>query len=231
MNNFHIKTKRDWCIAAVLTTFVVYAISTRFSFTFQSILLKFGNPMMTNMNQPKSYGNIIFTIIVMMILVEIILIKNKKPKKVIGILAVGTVLVCFGIFQLYLYHVNQIVSVMEEEEGRYISIGYWADDNWIVEDADVKEIFSLCEELKPVAKEEQELLRETLLENEDYIEDTLLLWTQYPEKCGHNFDLMVCVYQDIIFVQKGYDYKQQDIVLFFEDNGLLEVIEKVEEKQ
>ena len=69
------------------------------------------------------------------------------------------------------------------------------------------------------------------LENEDYIEDTLLLWTQYPEKWGHNFDLMVCVYQDIIFVQKGYDYKQQDIVLFFEDNGLLEVIEKVEEKQ
>ena len=103
MDNFRIKTKRDWCIAAVLTTFVVYAISTKFSFIFQSILLKCGNPMMTNMNQPKSYGNIIFTIVVVMILAEIILFRHKKSKKIMGILAVGTVIVVFGIYQLYLY--------------------------------------------------------------------------------------------------------------------------------
>lgn len=66
MNNFRIKTKRDWCIAAILASFVVYAISTRFSYTFQSILLQYGNPMMTKMNQPKSYGNIMFTVVVIL---------------------------------------------------------------------------------------------------------------------------------------------------------------------
>lgn len=231
MNNFRIKTKRDWCIAAILMTFVVYAVSTRFTFELQSSLLKFGNPMMTNMNQPKSYGNIMFTIVVVMIIAEIILIRHKKSKKLMGILAVGTVVLVFGIFQIYLYNVEQIVSVIEEEDGRNISIGYWTDDDWKVDEADTKEIFALCEELKPVAEEEQTKLKEELLSNEDYIEETLLIWTEYPEKWGHNFDLMVRVYKDMIFIDKGYDYNQQPIVTFFEDNGLLELVNEVKEKQ
>ena len=201
MNNFRIKTKRDWCIAAVLTTFVVYAVSTRFTFELQSSLLKFGNPMMTNMNQPKSYGNIMFTI--------------------------ETVAAFFGFFQIYLYNVNQIVSVIEEEDGRYTSIGYWVGEDWDVDESTIKEINLLCEELKPVSKKEQMKLREELLKNEDYIDDTLLIWTEYPEKWGHNFDLMVYVYEDMIFIDKGYDYNQQPIVSFFEDNGLLELVDEI----
>ena len=231
MNNFRIKTKRDWCIAAILMTFVVYAVSTRFTFELQSSLLKFGNPMMTNMNQPKSYGNIMFTIVVVMILAEIILIRHKKSKKLMGILAVGTVVLVFGIFQIYLYNVNKIVSVIEEDEGRYTSIGYYVGEAWDVDESTIKEINLLCEELKPVSKKEQMKLREELIKNEDYIDDTLLIWTEYPEKWGHNFDLMVCVYEDMIFIDKGYDYNQQLIVTFFEDNGLLELVNKVKEKQ
>ena len=230
MNNFRIKTKRDWCIAAILMTFVVYAVSTRFTFELQSSLLKFGNPMMTNMNQPKSYGNIMFTIVVVMIIAEIILIRHKKSKKLMGILAVGTVVLVFGIFQIYLYNVNQIVSVIEEEDGRHTSIGYWVGEDWDVDESTLKEFNLLCEELKPISKKEQMKLREELTKNEDYIDDTLLIWTEYPEKWGHNFDFMVCVYEDMIFIDKGYDYNQQPIVIFFEDNGLLELVDEVKEK-
>lgn len=231
MSNFRIKTKRDWGIAAVLMTLIVYAISLRYSVVFQAFLLRYGNPMMTKMNQPKSYGNIMFTIVVVMILVEIVLIRYKKSKKLVGILAVGTISVVFGIFQIYLYNVDQIVSVIEKEEGKYISIGYWADDNWKVEDVDTKEIFALCEELKPLPETEQKKLKEELLKKEDYIEDTLLIWAEYPEKWGHNFDLMVNIYENMIFIDKGYDYNQQPIVTFFEDNGLLELVNEVKEKQ
>lgn len=41
---------------------------------------------------------------------------------------------------------------------------------------------------------------------------------------------MVCVYEDMIFIDKGYDYNQQPIVIFFEDNGLLELVDEVKEK-
>jgi len=231
MNNFRIKTKRDWCIAAVLTTFVVYAISTRFTFELQSMLLKCGNPMMTKMNQPKSYGNIMFTIVVVMILAEIVLIRHKKSKKLVGILAVGTVVMVFGIFQIYLYNVNQIVSVIEEEDGRHTSIAYYVGEDWNVDESTIKELNLLCEELKTVSQKEQMKLREELIKNEDYIDDTILIWTEYPEKWGHNFDLMVRVYKDMIFIDKGYDYNQQPIVTFFEDNGLLELVNEVKEKQ
>ena len=135
MNNFRIKTKRDWCIAAILASFVVYAISTRFSYTFQSILLQYGNPMMTKMNQPKSYGNIMFTVVVMMILVIVILIRHKKSKKIIAIVVIGTGMVFFGIFQMYLYNVDKIVSVIEEEEGNRIFISYWGGEDLNVDEA------------------------------------------------------------------------------------------------
>jgi len=144
MNNFRIKTKRDWCIAAILASFVVYAISTRFSNTFQRILLKYGNPMMTEMNQPKSYGNIMFTVVVMVVLIIIVLIRHKKSKKLIAILAIGTVAAFFGIFQMYLYNVDQIVSVIEEEEGKAIFISYWGGNNLEVNEATGKNIFALC---------------------------------------------------------------------------------------
>lgn len=231
MNNFRIKTKRDWCIAAILATFVVYAISTRFSNTFQSILLKYGNPMMTKMNQPKSYGNIMFTVVIIMILIIIMLLKYKKSKKLIAVLAIGTVAVFFGIFQMYLYNVDQIVSVIEEEEGNRIFISYWGGEDLNVDEATEKKIFALCEELKPLPEAEQLKLRGELDDNGDYIEDTILLWSSYPEKWGHNFDLMVNVYEDKIFIDKGDDHKQQMIVTFYEDNGLLKLVNEVKGKQ
>jgi len=187
--------------------------------------------MMTKMNQPKSYGNIMFTIVVVMILAEIVLIRHKKSKKLVGILAVGTVVMVFGIFQIYLYNVNQIVSVIEEEDGRHTSIAYYVGEDWNVDESTIKELNLLCEELKTVSQKEQMKLREELIKNEDYIDDTILIWTEYPEKWGHNFDLMVRVYKDMIFIDKGYDYNQQPIVTFFEDNGLLELVNEVKEKQ
>lgn len=231
MNNFRIKTKRDWCIAAILASFVVYAISTRFSYTFQRILLKYGNPMMTKMNQPKSYGNIMFTVVVMMILVIIILIRHKKSKKLIAIVVIGTGMVSFGIFQMYLYNVDKIVSVIEEEEGNRIFISYWGGEDLNVDEVTEKKIFALCEELKPLPEAEQLKLRGELDDNGDYIEDTILLWSSYPEKWGHNFDLMVNVYEDKIFIDKGDDHKQQMIVTFYEDNGLLKLVNEVKGKQ
>ena len=226
MKNMRIKTKRDWCIAAIFTIIIVYAISTKFSQTFQSILLKYGNPMLTNMNQPKSYGNIMFTIAVMIIIVEIVLFIRKKPKWIMCVLAVCGIAAVIGVFYMYLYNVDKIVSVIEEEEGGAISIGYWAGDELRMDEEKKKEIVELCEKLEPVSDEEQERLKKEYSGDEDFIPYTVLIWATYPEKYGHNFDLMVCVHKDNVFVRKGYDNKQELILTFYEDNGLVEKIKE-----
>ena len=179
----------------------------------------------------KKLWIIMFTVVVMMVLIIIMLLKYKKSKKIIAILAIGTLAAFFGIFQMYLYNVDQIVSVIEEEEGNAIFISYWGGNNLEVDEATQKKIFELCEGLKPLPEAEQLKLRGELDDNGDYIEDTILLWSSYPEKWGHNFDLMVNVYEDKIFIDKGDDHKQQMIVTFYEDNGLLELVNEVKEKQ
>lgn len=220
MKEFEIKTKKDWCLAGIFAALIVYGISTRFSFTFQSWLLKYGNPMLTNMNQPKSYGNVIFTVIVMVILTEIMLVRHKKSVKVMGFVAAGGIIVTVAVFGLYIYNTDQIVSVIEEEEGGGISIGYWGEEDLQIEEEEQKEIIKLCETLKPVSDAEERKFEKEFYADNEYIGDSILIWATYPKRYGHNFDLMVCMHEDRIFVYKGCDNSQKEIVTFFEDNGL-----------
>lgn len=224
MKELKIKTRRDWCLAFIFTLIIVYAISTRFSFAFQSWLLRYGNPMLTDMNQPKSYGNVIFTILVMTVITEIVLIRYRKSKKAKGILAVGGIAAAAAVFGMYLFNTNLIVSAIEEEAERIVSIGYWGGDDLEIPEEQQKEIIALCEELKPVSEEEESRLEEDFYAEGDVVSRSVLIWAVYPKRYGHNFDMMVCVYGDQIYVRKGYDNRQNEIVTFFEDNGLVEKI-------
>lgn len=99
MKRIELRTKRDRTIAYIFTILVVYGISTRFDF--QPWLLKYGNPMMTQMNQPKSYGNVIFTILIMTIITVVLLILRKKSIKVMCIVALIGCLAAVATFKLY----------------------------------------------------------------------------------------------------------------------------------
>lgn len=228
MKEIKIKTKKDWCIAFVFTTLIVYVISGFLTYHFQGILLRFGNPMMTNMNQPKSYGNVAFTIVIMTILIEIILFRKRK-KTILKVLCplIGFVL-SLAVIAGYFIHVDLIVSSIEKENGNIIGISPWAEEaDLTFTKEEEQQIMRLCEQLKPVSKERQrELEKQVLDEYEEMPEGTELIWICYPEHYGHSLDLMVCVAKQSIFVFKGYDNRQKAIITFFEDNGLLKYFPK-----
>lgn len=224
MKQMQIKTKKDWCIAFVFAVLIVYVISKFFTFSIQDLLLCYGNPMMTNMNQPKSYGNVAFTIIVMTILVEIVLFRKHKKTVLKAVCLIVGIFLAVAVITGYFIHVNLIVSSIEEGNGVVTSISPWGGNADVMfMKAEEQEIMRLCEKLKPVSAEKQKELEERVLDEYGGMpEDTQLIWCRYPKKYGYQFDLMVCVAEQSIFVFKGYDNKQKAIITFFEDNGLLE---------
>ncbi len=224
MKEIKIKTKKDWCIAFVFVTLIVYVISNFFTMSIQNRLLCYGNPMLTIMNQPKSYGNVAFTIIVMTILVEIILFRRHKKAVLKMICPVAGVLLLVAVIAGYFTHVNLIVSSKNEGNGAMRNISTWGGEaDFTFTKEEEEEIIKLCEQLKPVSKEKQKELEERVLNKYGSMPDgTELIWISYPKKYGHSFDLMICVAKQSIFVYKGLDNRQKAINIFFEDNGLLE---------
>ena len=128
MKVFQIRTKKDWCIAGVFAALAAYGVSTFFSSDFQGILLRYGNPMLTDMNQPKSYGNVIFTILIMVILLEAVWWKMKRRArmKVLGA-AAGTALAA-AVLAGYFLHCDRIVSSIESGDGTVIDISPWGKE-------------------------------------------------------------------------------------------------------
>lgn len=221
MKEFQIKTKKDWCIAFLFALLAVYGVSTFFSFDFQCLLLRYGNPMLTNMNQPKSYGNVIFTILVMTALVEAVWWRKKSARvKAAG--AVAGALLAAAALMGYFLHCNLIVSSIEHGNGVVSSISPWGEEADVhFTDTQKREIVKLCEALRPVSAGEQKWLEQEYMDAGGDIPDSAeLIWITYPQRYGHMFDLMVCVDGSRIFVWKGYDNRQRPIVTFFEDNGL-----------
>lgn len=229
MNRLRIKTKRDWCITFIFTILIVYGITTGFSFKLQSWLLNFGNPKLTNMNQPKSYGNLMITALTMTVIIEILLFLYHKSVK-IKLITIVAGIACTGfIFMGYLMNCNLIVSVIKNSESIRMHIGGWGREvNVTMDEGQKEKLISYCEKLKPVSKMEEKKLEKSFYSSKtDITVESILIWTTYPKKYGHNYDMMVCVYNDMIFIRKGYDNHQREIVTFFKDNGLIDLIEEV----
>lgn len=223
--NFKIKTKKDWAIAFVFTMLIIYGITTRFTYRYQSFLLEFGDPRLTNMNQPGGYGNLIITVLIMTILVEILLVFYHKSLK-LKIITVLVGIVCSVIlFVGYLFNCNLIVSVIGKEEPVSVHANGWANDiNLNMNKEQQDKLVSYCETLQPVSIEQQEKLKSAFYADGNITCNSLLIWITYPKKYGHNYDLMVCVYENMIFIRKGYNNKNKEIVTFYKDNGILSLI-------
>lgn len=223
MKRIELRTKRDRTIAYIFTILVVYGISTRFDF--QPWLLKYGNPMMTQMNQPKSYGNAIFTIFIMTIITVVLLILRKKSIKAMCIVALIGCLAAVATFKLYEWNTDEIVSVIEEKQGVLSSIGYWGGDLFEVDNEE--EIIEKCEKLQPVSEDKQNKLREEYYADGNYLIDSITIWITYPEKYGHNFVLTVSVHGENVYIWKGYGNDQKEIVTFYENNGIAELVNRL----
>lgn len=229
--NMQIKTKKDWVIAFIFALLIIYGVTTRFSYRLQSFLLEYGNPKLTNMNQPRGYGNLIITLLIMTLLIEILLIAYRKSIKIKAVtLLVGT-LCAVLLFAGYLFNCNLIVSVIGTEEPISVHANGWGTDISLSMNKDQQDkLIAYCETLELVSTNQEKALENTFYADGNITGNSLLIWITYPKKYGHNYDLMVCEYDNMIFVRKGYNNKNKEIVTFYKDNGLLSLINQMKEK-
>lgn len=240
-NPLGIKNKRDWFIACAFTFLIVYAISTRLSWRVDNWLFNFTPDLFTNMNQLRSYGNWLITIVVMAVIVEAVLLVYRKIWKVkiwvfMSVFATAVVL-WLGVFFGYQLHSRLVVSVIDTEQpvSFGISQGVYKEDAYIYGDSltpeEKEKLLELCKTLQPVGEEEQErLYREYKDSDGDWFMNAAKIGFRYPVKYGHDFHFNIRIYDGNIYVRKGYNEKQKDLIVFFEDNGLLQVVEELKEK-
>ncbi len=226
MRFIKITSRKDWIIAFVFTSLVVYGVSSHYSFRLQSFLLTYGNSRLTNMNQPRGYANLMVVFLVMTLITEIILFLYHKSwvKKLVTALA-GVILTLL-IWAGYLINCDLIVSVIHTSEPSSIHVGGWGHQVDVTMNEEQKEqLITYCETLQPVNAQKERAL-EAAFHKSGFTSKSILIWSTYPRKYGHNYDLMVCVYQDMIFIRKGYNGKQE-IVTFYEDNGILDLLQEI----
>jgi len=183
------------------------------------------------MNQPRGYGSLIITVLIMTLIIEILLIAYHKSIKIKIFTLLAGILFSGLLFAGYLLNCNLIVSVIGNEEPISVSANGWGTDihlNMNKEQQD--KLVSYCETLEPVSTGQEKKFESTFYADGNITGNSLLIWMTYPKKYGHNFDLMVCVYDNMIFVRKGYNNSNKEIVTFYKDNGLLSLINQMKEK-
>lgn len=96
------ENKKEQITFLTLTFLVVYSCSYLLSDTFGRFMLRYGNPFVSSANQPVSYMNLAFTVLVLTLVITIrLLIKRTDFKKTVSALAVGgclTALIVAGYF-------------------------------------------------------------------------------------------------------------------------------------
>ncbi len=231
-NPLGIKSKKDWVITFLFAFLIVYAISTRFSRQVDNWLFNFTPAFFSDWNQLKSYGNWLITIPVMTFLTEIVLFIYRKSRKVKLLTLAGAMVLCLGVFFGYQLHSSLVVSVMDRKEPEGVNFDVrMGDGSWKQAElsaAEKEELVSLCKSLRPLLEEEQKELYAAYKNSEgDWFMNADEIRIHYPKQYGHDFILNVRIYDGHIYVRKGYNEKQKELITFYEDNGLLEAVERI----
>lgn len=222
-----IKSKKDWCIAFLFTALVIYGISQGFTFRLNKVLMKITDSRLTELNQPSGYGNTAVTFFIMGGIAGIVLIiKRQSGKKILCAVMAGILmaLACMG---AYLLHCKLIVSTPESAAPDSVWVSGKSFENngfsekYNEENKDMVKLVKLCTSLKELPGEEQEKLRKSF--THDYDEE-IMIWLSYPERYFHSYCLILRIWEDKIYILRDNGSE----VIFFENNGLIEMIKNYE---
>ena len=172
-------------------------------------------------NQPVSYMNLAFTVLVLTLVITIrLLIKRTDLKKTVSALAVGgclTALIVAG----YFVNCNFTASAMEDRAVLDHFFYKTSDEklNEKYDENETKEIIRLCKQLKPVSENEQRKLEKNYRKNGES-SDVVSITVIYEESFGQNLDININIDGNKIYVDKGTGLHDKEVVVFFKDNGL-----------
>lgn len=231
MKKWGIKTKRDWIIAFIFATLLVYAATGLFTQRLDRMLMYVTDPRLSDLNQPSSYGNVALTALIMGAAAGIVLHIKKRPVKmtILSVLA-GCVIAAVSI-GAYFFHCSLLVHVPQEETPGNIWVSRGWDnesasfcENYDPSDEELVEFVRLCTSLEELPREEQRQADLAYEENrsEDGSEE-IRIWISYPEKYLHSYSLLLVIENGQVFSRRDGGADRT----FFADNGVVEAAENM----
>lgn len=230
-----IKNKKDWGIFWIFAALIAYAVGHEFNGRINDWLRGIGNPWMTNLNEPQSYGQMIAAVVLLAVVAEVVLFLCRKTIKAkLAVLAAGIIfpLMIVGIYQV---HCKLIVSVLWDMEPQAVRIEYDGEEEYlkvigengeiIPSSQELQEVIELCRSLKVISDEETlEAYMEWYNSAEEPFMNTDMVILYFPEKYGHSYMFPLRLQDGYVYLWRGYSDKEMEVT-FFEDNGITEWLE------
>lgn len=231
IKKFRIQSKRDWVIFWIFAILIAYMVGDTWNERINSMLRGIGNPWMTNLNEPQSYGRMIVAAILLAIVAEVVLFLCRKPFKAKLVVLLAGVLMPVALVGIYQLNCKLIVSVLWEEEPSSVFLrGQEADvclkmsNGGDIVDVSMEEYqiaLEYCRNLTPVSDEEQEAGLEWYLNAQSPFMGTDMISMYFPEKYGHSYSFSVRLHEGHVYLWRGYGNDDLEVT-FFEDNGVTE---------
>ncbi len=234
-SKFRIRGRRDWTLFWIFAILACYGLGLRYASVNERWLFQFANPYMTEINQPHSWGQLMGALFLLAMVTEVVLFLCKKPVQARILVLAGALLMPAVIVAGYRIHTNLIVSPLWKDVPAWISVrcrGEGQDKALNIEweeltEGQQRELLELCRTIEPVPEEARGQLSLWYRENSGRLageEDSISL--RFDERYGHNYSVRIGIREEKIFLWRGYSRRGEEIT-FFEDNGLIEWMEKV----
>lgn len=232
---FRIRSRKDWVIFWGIVVCICYAAGVHYADRPDRWLFHFSNPYMINLNQPRTWGQLMVCLPLLAIVTEVVLFLCNKPVKAKILVLVGALLMPVVIVAGYRIHTDLIVSSLWKEEPRAInifcrSINSEGRENRIeLAGEECKELLALCRDMTPISDQDDlEMLRHWYQENngERYMQGSSIQMT-FMEKYGHSYAFWLNICDGKVYLWRGYNSSMQQEITFFEDNGIVERIEEI----
>lgn len=223
--------KKDWIIFWIFAALIANVIGNFFNHRINDLLRKFGNPWLTNLNEPQSYGRLITASVLLAVMAVLVLFLLKKSLKAKIAAIFAGILIPAAIVGIYFIHCNLIVSVLWNTEPQTVFVDdgdtcYYIKTNSpqgtkISSKQSLSEILELCRTLTPITDEVQIKKCMDWYENaEEPFLHTDMVRLYFPEKYGHHYQFSLRLHEGYVYLWRGYSDTQE--ITFFEDNGITE---------
>lgn len=229
-NKFRIRGRKDWAIFWVIAVCICYAAGVHYADRPDRWLFHFSNPYMTNLNQPRTWGQLMVFLPMLAVVAGVVLSLCDKSVKTKILVLVGALLMPAVIVAGYRAHTDLIVSSLWREEPGFIKI-FWRDADSGEKEGRMeltgeerKELLELCREMTPVSdRDTLEMLRQWYRENngEQYTQGSSIQMS-FMEKYGHSYAFRLNICDGKVYLFRGYNSEMQPEITFFEDNGIVD---------
>ena len=224
MQKLKIKSKRDWFIAFIFSFLFIYLIVLRFQPIINECLLPLTPDKISFFNQPDDLGVYAVTVLVMSGLSIGVMIYKKVKGKYLALALAGGIVIAGAIMGSYSYQCHLILKIPAEYRPEAVMVSYYDKRNdthidYTLDEETKEQIVDRVLALERISKEEQRDISDF---DDSGSEMSIMVW--YPLNNGYSYELWVSIKDNVIRIHKGHSLETDPI---YQDNGLLEILEKM----